>query len=50
MVISSKVTSGVFFKDTFIYMNNNAKIHFSIGGRSFLLQNYEKKKFILGIV
>ena len=50
MVIPCKVTSGIFCGETFIYMNNNAKINFAMLGKSFFLQNYEKKKYILGII
>ena len=31
-------------------MNNNAKIYFVVHGKNFFLQNYHKKKYILGIV
>lgn len=46
----AKVTSGVFTNRTFIYMTANAKIYFTIHNKSFFLQNYEKKKFILGLI
>ena len=49
-VIACKVTSGVFCGDIFFYTTFNAKIYFVLQGKNFLLQNYEKKKFILGLI
>ena len=40
----------MFCGDIFFYSTANAKIHFILQGRNFFLQNYEKKKFILGLV
>lgn len=48
--IACKATSGVFCGDIFFYSTFNAKIYFILQGRNFFLQNYEKKKFILGLI
>lgn len=50
MSIPCKAISGVFCGDTFFYINANAKLNFVLRGKSFFLQNYEKKKFILGLI
>lgn len=34
----------------FFYLNQNAKLNVIINRKSFFIQNYEKKKFILGII
>lgn len=49
MSIPAKVTSAAFCGKTLFYMNNS-KIYFSFHGKSFFLQNYEKKKYILGFI
>ena len=50
MSIPCKAISGVFSNDIFFYMNSNAKLNFVLNGKSFFLQNYEKKKFVLGLI
>ena len=48
--LPSKVNSGVFLGNMFFYANQNAKLNVIINRKSFFIQNYEKKKFILGII
>lgn len=48
--IPCKALSGTFCRNTFFYMNSNTKLNFVINGKSFFYQNYEKKKFILGLI
>ncbi len=50
LVVPCKATSGAFFGDIFFYSTFNAKIYFILQNRNFFLQNYEKKKFILGLI
>lgn len=50
IIVPCKAVSGVFCGDIFFYSTANAKIHFILQGRNFFLQNYEKKKFILGLI
>lgn len=49
-VIPCKATSGVFCGEIFYYSTYNAKIYFILQGKNFFLQNFERKKFILGLI
>ena len=46
----SKVTSGIFLRNIFFYLNHNAKLNVIIQNKNFFIRNYDKKKFILGII
>lgn len=50
LTLPNKVNSGIFLKNIFFYLNQNAKLNVIINNKSFFIRNYDKKKFILGAI
>ena len=44
------ITSATWINDCFIFTNNNGKLGYTVGGKTFTLATTDNKKYIIGYI